>query len=191
MKLNISVKNVDLTDELRSYAEKRLIKVGDLVKSEIPINIVLKQEDTRNSAHKFVTEVTIGMKRGIVRAEERAQTPEASIDLVREKILRQMRRIKTRVKKRRRENSILELELANQIEDEVPQITELDEVIDLPFGKVVKTKKYALDPLTVEDAAAQIDMLQHSFFIFRNRSTDSVQVVYRRRDGNYGLIDTV
>ncbi len=151
------------------------------MKERVIISLVLRQESVKSNQNRFMAEVTIPMKHGFIRAEERAVSPNAAIDIAQEVIIRQIRRIKTRKQRGRNIGKLA------QIVEDIENSQEKDS-IDLPFGKVVRVKKHRVEPMTIEGATAQMDLLGHNFFVFVLDGTDEINVVYRRHDGDYGLI---
>ncbi|WCK54175.1 ribosome-associated translation inhibitor RaiA [Aneurinibacillus sp. Ricciae_BoGa-3] len=173
--------NIEVTPALRDYAEK---KFGRLEKyfentSSFTCHVtmrVLRGEQT--------VEVTIPMPGLILRAEDTHSDLYAAIDLVVEKLERQIRKYKTKVNRKSRQTGspaplFVELE---------PQENGVEEEDDAGIS-VVRTKRFNLKPMDAEEAVLQMDMLGHSFYVFSNAETDEVNVVYRRKDGRYGLIE--
>ena len=122
-------------------------------------------------------EVTIPLKGHTIRAEQESDDMYVSIDLVEEIIVRQLRKYKTRIARKSRQNlqqAFLEEEAAGEDERGI---------------SIVRTKKFAVKPLTPEDACVEMELLGHNFFVFRNIDTDEVNVVYKRKENTYGLIE--
>lgn len=173
MRLDIRGKNIELTDALREYAEKRLSKLERLIDvKEAQVTMSVEGDSHR-------VEVTIPLNGVILRGEEESEDMYSSIDLVVEKLEKQIDKYKTRIYKRFRgigfkKNLVKEME---ETKEEVEKF------------KIVRTKRFALKPMDVEEAVMQMNLLGHSFFVFFNFETEEVNVVYRRNDGNYGLIE--
>ncbi|HON86886.1 MAG TPA: ribosome-associated translation inhibitor RaiA, partial [Bacillota bacterium] len=121
---------------------------------------------------KYVVEVTLPLNGMILRAEESAQDAFASVDLVVEKLERQLDKYKTRLLKRDKQE---------------PRLSEHEE--EPETGRIVKVKRFAMKPMMPEEAAMQMELLGHDFFVFSNGETGLVNVIYRRKDGNFGLIE--
>jgi putative sigma-54 modulation protein len=172
--------NLEVTEALRSFIEKkisRLEKYFDTPPSaDAHIALSVIHDD-----HKV--EVTIPFPGVLVRAEEKSADMYASIDLVVEKLERQIRKYKTKINRKLRQEGSLRSQLvengntANALVDEEAE------------PKVVRTKRFQLKPMDVEEAIIQMELLGHHFFVFFNAETDEVNVVYRRKDGRYGLIE--
>lgn len=190
MDLRISGHHTTLTDAIKKYAEKRLEKLDRRFNFPVSVNLKIRKEETKSHDDRFIAEVTIPLKHGYIRSEERAESPYTAIDLVQSTVERRIRRYKTRFEKRRRESvpiSGLEEEIASQLAEAAPSDEE-EPVLELEYGQLVRTKRHLLTPMSVQEAAAQMDLLGHNFFVFKNRDTDGVNVVYRRHDDDYGLI---
>ena len=188
MDLTISGQHTTLTEPIKAYAEKKLAKLDERFSFPVKVNLRIRKEGTKRVEDRYIAEVTIPLKRGFIRSEERADSPYTAIDLVQTNVERRIRRYKTRFNKRRRESNGLEAEFASQIATAVLAEGDEEEVMELEFGQLVRTKKYDMAPMTVQDATAQMDLLGHNFFMFKNRDSGGINVVYRRHDDDYGLI---
>lgn len=173
MQFIISKKNANVSDKVIEKAKKKIGKFDKFFRPETEAHLTFSIEKER-----CIFEVTIYAKGTIIRAEESTDDMYASIDLAVEKLERQIRKHKTRLGKKIRQEAM------------VPENYELDEQIeeDEDF-KVVKTKRFPLKPMSLEEAILQMDLLGHSFFVFTNAETENVNVVYKRKDGKYGLIE--
>lgn len=195
MDLTITAKNLTLTDSLEGYAQKRLAKLDRRLRKAIPVRLILKHEETKSVDARYVAEVTAVLKGGvIVRGEQRAANINAAIDGVGDAVVRQIDRYKTRRMKSKRDGRGL-----SELEQEVAEsFTEGSEAAEPePAGPsapvkirptVVREKRHGVRPMTVEQAAEQMDLLGHAFYVFQNVANDAINVVYRRNDGDYGLI---
>ena len=165
-------KKVEVTDELRSYAEKKIGKIDRLFRTESDASVTLKTERGRCTA-----EVTIRNNGMIYRVSEVTSDMFASIDSAVAAIERQVRRNKTRLEKRLREGAF------ERTAEIIPEDDEPQEF------KIVREKRFSIKPMTPEEAILQLDLLGHEFFAFRNQEEDGVfAIVYKRKDGGYGLI---
>ena len=187
MDLTISSQHTTLTDAIKDYAEKRISKLDERFNFPVQVTLRIRKEETKREEDRYVAEVTIPLKRGLIRSEERGDSPYTAIDLVQNNVERRIRRYKTRYAKRRREANDFETEIAEQLAATAVAEDEED-VMELEFGQLVRTKKHDMPPISVQEAAAQMDMLGHNFFMFKNRENDEINVVYRRHDDDYGLI---
>ena len=169
-------KNVEVTPALRDYVEKRVGKITKYFENVGDISVLLSVEGKR---HKV--EVTAPIVRGVLlRGEERSEDMYSSIDLVIEKLERQIRKQKTKLERRFRHGGFK----AEAVETFAQPVPEEDDVFP-----VVKTKRFSLQPMDVQEAIMQMNLLNHHFFVFRNAETEEVNVVYSRNDGKYALIE--
>lgn len=185
MQVLVKGRNFHITPALKDYAEEKIQRVGHYFDSIIKAEVELSVEKNRRIGNGQRAEVTIFTKGPVVRGHESATDMYAAIDLVVEKIERQVKRYKNRLTHAARKNS---RETHRHMEplSEVPEDIVLD---DEGEGAIVKTKRIEVKPMSPEEATAQMDLLGHDFFVFTNSDTEEMNVVYRRRDGHYGLIE--
>lgn len=165
-------KNIEVTEGLKSAVEDKFAKLARYFTDDTEIHVTFSVEKEQQKI-----EVTIPMKGNIVRAEEASADMYASIDMVEETIERQLRRYKNKiVDQKQNAMSLSQAFFEEDVEDE-------DEI------KIVRTKRFAMKPMDVEEACIQMELLGHSFFVFRNAETDEVNVVYKRKGNTYGLIE--
>ncbi|HJA46813.1 MAG TPA: ribosome-associated translation inhibitor RaiA [Limosilactobacillus coleohominis] len=176
LKFNIRGENVDLTDAIRDYVEKRISKINKFLEDNVDATAHVNLKVYKNKT--FKVEVTIPLPYLTLRAEETSNDMYASIDLVTDKLERQIRKYKTKVNRKSREKGLKNLEF-------VPG----DDGAEDDSLKIVRTKEISLKPMDSEEAVLQMDMLGHDFFIFQDADTNGTSVVYRRNDGRYGLIE--
>jgi putative sigma-54 modulation protein len=177
VRLQVKGKNVDVTDSLKDYAVQKLGKLEKHLNDAARLELELQVERNPSISENQVAEATIWTKGPVLRARESSSDMKASIDLLVEKLERQARRY--RDKRRRgpgRGNHAQPAEGIPVVADEEGPL-------------VVKTKQFAVKPMTPEEAVLQLELVGHDFFVFQNADTNDVNVVYRRRDGNYGLIE--
>ena len=174
MKFIISGKNIEITAGLKDTITRKLGKLEKYFTPDTEIIVTLSVEKERQKI-----EVTIPVKGNIIRSEQVSSDMYVSIDLVEEVIERQLRKYKTKLIARKQEGSNFKEEFLE--EDDVP---ENDEEI-----KIVRTKRFGIKPMYPEDACIQMELLGHDFFVFCNAETDEVNVVYKRKDGTFGLIE--
>ena len=191
MELTITANNTTLTDAIKKYAEKRLSILNRRFRDPVPVFLLIRKEQTRKEDERYIAEVTIRMKRGVIRGEMRGDTPYTAIDHVSDTVTRQIRRYKTRYSRKSRKDTAGGLGLA--VAEQLAQTTADDtadegDVQTLAHGQLVRTKRHAIALETVEDAAEQMEMLGHNFYVFRNKENGEINVVYQRHDDDYGLI---
>jgi putative sigma-54 modulation protein len=181
MQYNTRGENIEVTPALRDYAEK---KIGRLERyfentSSFSCNVTL-----RVLRGEHTVEVTIPMPGLILRAEETNSDMYAAIDLVVEKLERQIRKYKTKVNRKYRQQGAIFADAVPVSEGQEGHVEDEHDAIH-----IVRNKRFNLKPMDAEEAVLQMDMLGHNFFVFSNADTEEVNVVYRRKDGRYGLIE--
>jgi len=170
MRLSVKGRNLEITEALQRYAEEKVQRLTKYLEHIVTAHVVLAVEK-----HRQIAEVTLRVRDLTIRAEESTDDLYSAIDLVTEKLERQILRYKERI-----------------VGHAVPRAGQA-----APGGgpegeeepRVVKTKRFAVKPAAVDEAVLQMNLLGHSFYVFRNAKTDEVNVVYRRKDGHYGLIE--
>ena len=178
MRLQVKGKNLDVTPSLKGYAQEKLGKLEKHLNDSARLELELAVERNPSISENQVAEATIWTKGPIIRARESTTDMKASIDLLVDKLERQAQRLR---QKRRRSSSRNHGAAPEEIRPVVPDEEE---------PVIVKTKQFAVKPMGPEEAVLQLELIGHDFFVFLNSETDEVNVVYRRRDGNYGLIES-
>lgn len=171
MKLTVRGKNLEVTNALREYLEKRLEKLARYFDTPFNVQVVLSVEKENR-----LVEVTCFVEKVVLRGVESNTDMYAAIDLVVDKIVRQIHKHKTRLAKRFKKEAGFKVEpVAEAIQEE-----EIE---------VVKRKHFEVRPMDLEEAILQMNLIGHDFFMFFNAETEQMNVVYRRHDGRYGLIE--
>jgi ribosome hibernation promoting factor len=182
MRVTVKGKNVHVTDTLRAYAEQKLQKLNKYFS-----NIKDAQVTQSIQRNWHIVEVQLEGDGVFLRAEERSADMYASIDAVLEKLERQVKRFKGKLLQHPRPIG------EGALEDEEVDLDEAaedgEDEMDEGLPNIVKTKRFPIKPMTAEEAAMQMEMINHDFFVFLNQETEQVNVLYRRKDGNYGLIE--
>jgi ribosome hibernation promoting factor len=181
MRVTVKGKNVHVTDTLKAYAEKKLQKLNKYFS-----NIKDAQVTQSIQRNWHIVEVQLEGDGVFLRGEERSADMYASIDAVVEKLERQVKRFKGKLMQHPRPVDE-EAEAETELEEEATEAEEEEFEEGLP--NIVKTKRFAIKPMTAEEAAMQMELINHDFFVFLNQETEEVNVLYRRKDGNYGLIE--
>ncbi|NLL19656.1 MAG: ribosome-associated translation inhibitor RaiA [Clostridia bacterium] len=171
MRISVRGKNLEVTNALRQQAEKKLSKLDRYLDQDTEAQVTFSVE-----RESHIVEVTIRLNGYLLRGEEATNDMYASIDLVIDKLERQLRKYKTKLSRKIKSQGLKDL--IAKYPDEVEEKPEL-----------VRTKRFPIKPMPVEEAIMQMNMLGHSFFVFSNAESEQVNVVYRRKDGNYGLIE--
>jgi putative sigma-54 modulation protein len=175
MELIVRGRNIEITEAIEAYARKRIARLERFLPTISQAELELAQENTRSRDQRQIAQLTLRMTPGLLlRAEERHADLLAAIDLVVDKMERRIERFKGRREGRAR---------AGAEETASTAIGETEE-----GGRIVKIKRFEVTAMTPEEAIEQMELLGHDFFIFYNPETASINVVYRRRDGHYGLI---
>lgn len=169
--------NIEVTPAIREYVEKKLSRLERYFDMDFEAKVNLK---VYNKLQKI--EVTIQLPDLLLRAEEAQADLYSATDLVTDKLERQVRKHKTKINRKMREKGTI-----RTFEPDPNLLVEIDEEED---DVVVRTKNFELKPMDVEEALLQMNMLGHDFFVFTNADTNSPNVVYTRKDGKYGLIET-
>lgn len=174
MKFNIRANKLELTNSIKDYVESKIGKLNKYFESpeDISANVVIRTDGIDD-----IIEVTIPIKKAVLRAEAANKDLYAAIDLVLEKLERQIRKNKTRMRNR----NTKEIE-SMFVEFDVTEEEALE-------NKIVKRKVIDTKPMDEEEAILQMNLLGHDFFVFKNIETDDISVIYRRKDSNYGIID--
>ena len=173
MEVSIFARNMEVTPRLREYVEQKAEKLDRYLPSIEDTRFDLKVENTRSAGHRQVAQLTVRMRGTILRAEERTGDMFASIDSVMDKMYRRIARYKGKRQSRRREPV-----------EELP----IEELWEEPEGEIVRIKRFEVRPMLPEEAIEQMELLGHHFFIFLNADEDAINVVYKRDDSNYGLL---
>ena len=174
MKIQISAKNYSMSDKLSNYIEKKLSKLDKYFNEDVTANVVVsKLRDTP----KF--EATINAKQAVFRAEMANDSIYDAVDMATDKLANQMSKFKGKLESRYKENKALKLEFIPE-----PEHEDYDEDM-----AIVRRKQVELSPMVAEEAVLQMEMLGHDFFVFLDMDTDAVSVVYKRKSGEYGLIE--
>ncbi len=166
-------RNLEVTDAMRRYAEDKLEKLDRYSDQIVDASVVMSYDTNENAANPAKVEVQLNVPGGLIRAEERAMDTYAAVDLVVEKLERQLKRFKGRFLAQRNETIAPPVEAPSEYRP----------------PRVARVKRHVLRPMAPEDAAVQMEALGHKFFLFRNVDTDLVSVIYLRDDGDYGIIE--
>ncbi len=172
MEIKIHGKNLEVTKALQDYAKKKAAKISKFFEQE-PLEILVTMSVERET---HIVDITVSVNGLLLRGEEKTGDMYASIDGAVNKIERQVHKYKTRINRRLREENRVVLPSPEDVEE-------------APEPKIVRTKRFAIKPMSVTEAVMQMDLLGHDFFVFFNAESEEVNVVYKRRGGDYGLIE--
>jgi putative sigma-54 modulation protein len=177
MRLQVKGKNVEVSDSIRRYAEEKLGKLDRQLHELTQVELELRVERNPSIAANQIAEATIWTKGPTLRAREASQDMKASIDQLTDKLLRQVEHYRAkRSRKHARGNGI-------------PPGGSMSIPDDESSPKIVKTKQFTVKPMSPEEAALQLELVGHDFFVYRSDESGEVNVIYRRREGGYGLIE--
>jgi putative sigma-54 modulation protein len=175
VRVQVKGKNVEVSDTLKAYAEEKVGKLDKHLNDSAQLEVELAVEKNPSIAESQIAEGTIWTKGPVLRARESSSDMRASIDLLVEKLERQAQRYREKRRPSGRRGNAEPESIPVVADEEIPVI--------------VKTKQFAVKPMTPEEAVLQLELIGHDFFVFQNADTNDVNVVYRRRDRNYGLIE--
>jgi ribosome hibernation promoting factor len=177
MRLQVKGKNVEVSEAIRTYAEEKLGRLERQLADPTRVELELAVEKNPSIADNHVAEATIWTKGPVLRAKEASTDMRASIDLLTDKLERQVTRYRQKRRRRhKRDGTVAEPSAPATVDD--------------AYGPaIVKSKQFVLRPMTPEEAVLELELIGHDFFLFRNAETDQINVVYRRRGGGYGLIE--
>ncbi len=175
MRISITGKNLEISDYLNDLVNKKVGKLERFFPQDTEVFVTLAVEKNRH-----IVEVTIPYDGGVIRGEEITGDMYASIDNVLDKLEKQIIRHRTRLEKCLRSGALREMESA---------IGEMEDELEEEGPRIVRVKRFAIKPMNEEEAMLQIEMIGHSFYVFLNSDTNQMNVIYKRKDGNYGLIE--
>lgn len=188
MQITVTGRHMPVSDALRDYAEEKVGKVAKIHnRDDMVVEIVLHEEKNPANKNKDVAEVTARMKGVVVRAEEAAPDMFAAIDLVSAKLETQMRKYKDRLRARANGKGHHTPEITKTAPGDSLEPSRFEESMPAE-AQVVKTKDVDLKPMTDDEAIMQLELLGHDFMLFQQADTELVSVLYRRNDGDYGVI---
>ena len=177
MEIQITGKNMGLTPAMRRYIERKLGKLNRHLPNIIESKVEVSEEKTRSPQQHFVVQVTVAGSGAQFRGEERGGDLFTAIDKVAATMARQLEHYKGKLYDKGRGSSLARSEF-------IPEIEAVE-----PTERVVKVKRFAVKPMSVAEAIDQMKLLGHDFFLFLNADTEEFNLLYRRKDGNYGLIE--
>lgn len=173
MRFTITGKNIEVTEGLRSAIYEKIGKLDKFFVKDIEVIVTLSVEKERQKI-----EVTIPIKGSIIRAEEVSNDMYVSIDLVEEVMERQLRKYKNKI-----------VDSKQSTHEFSPEYVNNDYIEDEADIKIVKSKRFGIKPMNPEEACLEMELLQHNFYVFFNSDTEEVNVVYKRKNNTYGLIE--
>ena len=185
MELLIHGRNVEITDWIREYVEKKVGRLERYLPQAREARVELNHSETRAATDRYTAQLTIWSNGQILRAEESSNDIFAAIDVVVDKMYRQIERFKGRRFQRKRRAAAanaVTAEMAATLAEEAMTAEEEE------APRIVRTKRFFVEPMSPEEAVEQLELLGHDFYVFYNVDTGTINVIYRRKDGNYGLL---
>lgn len=176
MELQITGKNIEISPEVRQYIERKLDKLGRHLHKIMESKVEISEQKTKSPQQHFVVQVTIDSNGTLFRSQERGENLVSAIDKVVGVMDRQIKRYKGKLYKKGRGSSLARGGLSEEIVEEKT------------MGRIVKIKQFVVKPMSVDEAIEQMELLGHDFFLFFDADDERLNLLYRRKDGNYGLI---
>ncbi len=186
MALVLTGKNLNLQERTKNYTEKKVEKFDRFLPGIIETRVELAKEATKSNLDRFIAEITVRTRHKILRAEERNQDLHTAIDIAVDKLNSQITRLKGKRKNRWQAHESIRNEDFPPLSD-----TAMDMLAEEETRKIVRVKQFSILPMDEEEAVEQMNLLSHDFFIFYNAEPGRINVLYRRADGNYGLLDPI
>jgi putative sigma-54 modulation protein len=177
MDIKISGKNLTIDDDIRGYAEKKITKLTRYLSNITTMHMELSEEKSKSRLSSYVVQVTLNINGFLLRGVQKDDNLKSAIDAVTDV----MERLIDKYKKRYTVNK-------SKVHESIRTVKEENDTSDEEKSPVVRRKRFFVKPMSTEQAIEQMDFLSHDFFLFVNDEDDSINVVYRRKDGNYGLI---
>jgi len=178
MNINVTFRHMETTEALKQYAIDKVSKIKKYIDAPIEVHVVLSVEKFRH-----IAEVSFTINGFVVKGQEETEDMYAAIDMVMDKIERQVRRYKDRLKRKRGASNAEE---KMRVKMNVVAVDH-DQAETTP--QVIKSTNFSIKPMDIDEAIMQMNLIDNDFLVFRNDSSNEVNVIYRRKDGNYGLIE--
>ena len=178
MNINVVFRHMETTEALKQYAIEKVSKIKKYIDAPIEVHVVLSVEKFRH-----IAEVTFSINGFVVKGQEETEDMYAAIDMVMDKIERQVRKYKDRLKNKRGAGSAGEKMRVKM------DVVSVDHNLTDTIPQVIKSTNFSIKPMSVDEAIMQMNLIDNDFLVYRNDSNNEVNVIYRRKDGNYGLIE--
>ncbi|RME75069.1 MAG: ribosome-associated translation inhibitor RaiA [Chloroflexi bacterium] len=191
MQLVLTGKNFVISDRIREYVEKKVGKLDRYLPDIDEAHVEITEERTKSAKDRKIVQITLRANGAILRAEERSEAIYACIDTAVDKIHRQIIRYKGKRLRRWQGNNKKQRQEVVEMQEMIPEVEPelLEALSEEPAGKIVRVKRFVAHPMNEEEAVEQMELLGHDFFVFYNADLGRLNVIYRRKDGNYGLLD--
>jgi len=182
MELQVAGKNVEVTQQIKDYLDKKMRKLIRYLPNIDEAKVEIQEQKTKSPDHRVVVQVTLRNKGDLLRAEERSSNVNTAIDVVTEVLSRRIERYKGKFDKKAK-GALMARKLSPALAEPV-----VEENLELG-PQIVRTKRFLVKSMDVAEAAEQMELLSHDFFLFLNNENGELNLIYRRKDGNYGLIE--
>ncbi len=178
MELEITAKNnLEISETVETYVQRKIGKLSRYLPTITEGKVEISHEDAKMPEHRYTVQVTLDSKGVLIRAQERSADVRTAIDRVSDVLSKRIERYKGKLYDKGRGVSLTRQEATIDVDEaEAPR-------------RVVKGKRFLMKPMPVDEAVNQMELLGHDFFLFTDADTDSINLLYRRKDGNYGLIE--
>ena len=181
MELKVTGKNIEITDSLRSYLDKKMLKLTRHLPTIGEAKVEIIEAKTKSPAQRVTVQVTIKSKGNLIRTEEMGANVETAIDNASNILERRIERFKGKFSKKGRDS-------VRELKQEAPPQGPITKGSGF-IPEIVRVKRFPIKAMSLNEASEQMELLSHDFFLFINSDTDELNLVYRRRDGNYGVIE--
>jgi len=187
--LHIRGNGIVIGDELRGFVEKRASKLDHLVDHVVDAKLELRANHNRVGPDTVTAQLTIQTGRRILRAEEHDRDVHAAVDRAVDKLARQVRRFhELRADRKGPQPDSIRTALLDRIDADSAVAGDEEDEADARLAALVRTKRFSIKPMNLDEAIEQMELLQHDFYLFHNEVEDGINLIYRRRDGSYGLL---
>jgi putative sigma-54 modulation protein len=184
MDMHITGKNLTLSPEAREYISRKMNKITRYIPNILSFDVVASEENARAPDQRFIIQVTLDSNGTLIRGEERAQDVHSATDKAFEVISRQIERYKKRFE-------VAKARGAPSIRRDTTEVTEMAAGEPAEAGpRLARIKRFTVKPMSWEEAIDQMELLGHDFFLYYDPDTNNINLVYRRKDGSYGMIET-
>lgn len=191
MEMQIQARNHRLSQGTRDYLTRKLERIEGRVNLPVDAHVVVSEEQTRSQQDRILVEVTLRCNGTLLRGQRRAPTVQAAVDALADTLDRRVAHFKSRAYRSEAAHRHGDIHSIRELEAPPVDEPDEDEPEELELGRVVRSKRFAMKPMSVDEAVLEMELLEHSFYLFHNAATGDHNVLYRRNDGDYGLIEPV
>lgn len=189
MEMQIQARNHRLSDSSRDYLTRKLERIEGRVNLPVDAHVVVSEEKTRSQQDRIVVEVTLRCNGTLLRGQRRAPSVRAAVDALADTLDRRVAHFKSRAYRSEAAHRHGNVTSIREMEDPGAPEPDDNEPEEMELGRVVRSKHFPMKPMSVEEAVVQMELLDHAFYLFHNAATGAHNVLYRRNDGDYGLIE--